>query len=548
MIDSLLSAYSIIILDEVHERTVATDILLPLIKELLTKRSDLKLILMSATVDYNKFLQYFNSAPLIKVPGRLFSVQIVYTKEPVNDYIKSSVDTIIQIHKSEPPGDILVFLTGEQEIEAVCNRVAYIIQTTVLSKEFGLLVCIPLYSSLHPSLQQKIFVDIPGTRKVIVSTNIAETSLTIDGVVYVIDCGFSKQKQYNPRTRLESLQITPISKASATQRTGRAGRTRAGKCYRLYTESVYNQLMEQNIPEILRSNLSSILLQLKVLGVNNLAKFEWLDRPNTESLLRAIETLHYLQIIDNDSNLTTIGHLIAQLPLDPQLAKVLIQSSKYGCSGAMTMIVAMLSAPSVYVVPNNAHSEAQQIHSRFIHSDGDHLTLLNIFQAYNQQLKSQTHLRWCWDNFLSDRSLANAHNIYNQLSALLKQFKLWDNSKDSEDCSINVRKCLVEGFFLHTVHLESTGHFTTIHDQQVVHLHPCTSIHQPYKSNWFIYNEFIRTTKNFIRALSPINPEWLIDIAPHYFRLNSLPQSNAKTILNSLYHDRCISQNTYSNT
>jgi len=329
MNDPLLDRYSVIFIDEAHERTLATDVLLGLLKEVLVTRPTLKVVIMSATLDAEKFQKYFDGAPLLKIPGRAFPVDVFYTPEPERDYLEASIRTVLQIHECEPPGDILLFLTGNEEIEDACAKIRSGGES--LSPDKGKLLVLPLYGTLPPSAQQRIFCDAPGPsviggapgRKVIVSTNIAETSVTIDGIVYVVDPGFSKQKVYNPRIRVESLLVSPISRASAEQRKGRAGRTRPGKCFRLYTEkSFHKELLEQTYPEILRSELSSTILTLKKLGIDDLVHFDFMDPPAPETLMRALEQLNYLGALDDEGELTPLGRQMSDFPLDPQVSKV----------------------------------------------------------------------------------------------------------------------------------------------------------------------------------------------------------------------------------
>ena len=245
--DPLLRKYDVVILDEVHERTLSTDVILGMVKEIFHYRSDLKLVVMSATMDAASFQHYFNNAPLFKVPGCLFPVEIFYTAEPEQDYLQAAIRTVIQIHLYEGPGDVLLFLTGEQEIMDACNKLLRAM-TTFPSDKRNLIV-VPLFSSLPPAQQQAAFEPTPhSSRKVVISTNIAETSVTINGIVYVVDTGFCKQKVFDPRTRIESLLVTPISQAAAKQRAGRAGRTQPGKCFRLYTEQSYLTQLPVSFP------------------------------------------------------------------------------------------------------------------------------------------------------------------------------------------------------------------------------------------------------------------------------------------------------------
>lgn len=531
--DPKLKRYSVIVLDEAHERTLSTDVLFGMLKELLKeKRKDLKLIIMSATLDAGKFQDYFESAPVMKIPGRLYPVEIFYTPEPERDYLEAAIRTVIQIHLCEPDGDILCFLTGEEEIEAACKKIEEEISN--LGKEVPPLRCLPCYSTLPPQLQQRIFEPPPpGGRKCVIATNIAETSITINGVVYVVDPGFAKQKVYNPRIRVESLLVSPISKASANQRAGRAGRTKPGKCFRLYTEQAFEkELQEQTYPEILRSNLASVVLNLKKLGIDDLVHFDWMDPPAPETLMRALEQLNYLGALDDDGNLTDIGSLMSQFPLDPQLCKCLTVAPKFKCSNEVLSIVAMLSVPRVFLRPKEAQDEADEAKARFAHQDGDHLTLLNVYHAFKQNKEDKN---WCYENFLNYRSLKSADNVRAQLSRIMQRLNLPLVSTDfnSKDYYPNIMKAMVSGFFMQVALLDKKGLYVTVKDNQVVALHPSSVL--DHKPQWVIYNEFVLTSKNFIRTVTEIQGEWLLDLAPHYYDLDNFKQSEVKTALERIW-------------
>jgi len=351
-----------------------------------------------------------------------------------------------------------------------------------------------------------------------------------------VDPGFSKQKVYNPRIRVESLLVSPISKASAQQRAGRAGRTRPGKCFRLYTEKDFmKELEEQTHPEILRSNLSNTVLELMKLGIKDLVSFDYVDAPAPETLMRALELLNYLAALNDDGNITPLGSMMAEFPLDPQLAKMLMISPEYKCSDAILTITAMLSVPTIWLRPNNQRREADAAKALLTVPDGDHLTLMNVYNSYMQNKHDKN---WAWTNYLSQRALQQAENVRAQLQRTMERFEIeLITLDDPKKLYENIRKALVAGFFMQVAHKEGEkGNYLTVKDDQVVALHPsCGLDTQP---EWVIFNEFVLTTRPYIRTVSDIKAEWLIELAANYYDLDSFREGETKNALKRAWNKR----------
>ncbi|XP_062299033.1 ATP-dependent RNA helicase DHX8-like [Scomber scombrus] len=513
LVDSDMSQYSIIMLDEAHERTIHTDVLFGLLKKTILKRKDMKLIVSSATLDAVKFSQYFFEAPIFTIPGRTFPVEILYTKEPETDYLDASLITVMQIHLSEPPGDVLVFLTGQEEIDTACEILYERMKS--LGPDLPELIILPVYSALPSEMQTRIFDPAPpGSRKVIIATNIAETSLTIDGIYYVVDPGFVKQIVYNSKTGIDQLVVTPISQAQAKQRAGRAGRTGPGKCYRLYTERAYrDEMLTTNVPEIQRTNLASTVLSLKAMGINDLLAFDFMDAPPMETMITAMEQLYTLGALDDEGLLTRLGRRMAEFPLEPMLCKMLIMSVHLGCSEEMLTIVSMLSVQNIFYRPKDKQAQADQRKAKFFQLEGDHLTLLAVYNSWKNNKFSNP---WCFENFIQARSLKRAQDIRKQMLSIMDRHKL-----DVVSCgkaSMRVQKAICSGFFRNAARKHPQDGYRTLIDQQVVYLHPSSTLfnRQP---EWLVYHELVLTTKEYMREVTTIDPRWLVEFAPAFYRV-----------------------------
>ncbi|RAL45624.1 hypothetical protein DM860_009488 [Cuscuta australis] len=514
LVDENLSQYSVVMLDEAHERTIHTDVLFGLLKQLIKKRTDLRLIVTSATLDAEKFSGYFFNCNIFTIPGRTFPVEILYTKQPESDYLDASLITVLQIHLTEPEGDILLFLTGQEEIDYACQCLYE--RMKGLGKNVPELIILPVYSALPSEMQSRIFDPAPpGKRKVVVATNIAEASLTIDGIFYVIDPGFAKQNVYNPKQGLDSLVITPISQASAKQRAGRAGRTGPGKCYRLYTESAFhNEMSPTSIPEIQRINLGMTVLNMKAMGINDLLSFDFMDPPTPQALISAMEQLYTLGALDEEGLLTKLGRKMAEFPLEPPLSKMLLASVDLGCSDEILTIIAMIQTGNIFYRPREKQAQADQKRAKFFQPEGDHLTLLAVYEAWKAKSFSGP---WCFENFVQSRSLRRAQDVRKQLLSIMDKYKLDVVSAGKNFTKI--RKAIAAGFFFHASRKDPQEGYRTLVENQPVYIHPSSALFQR-QPDWVIYHELVMTTKEYMREVTVIDPKWLVELAPRYFKVS----------------------------
>ncbi|TYZ68213.1 hypothetical protein PybrP1_010010 [[Pythium] brassicae (nom. inval.)] len=494
-----LKSYSVMIVDEAHERTLSTDILFGLIKDVARFRDDIKIIIASATLDAAKFSAYFDDAPIFKIPGRMYPVDILYTKAPEADYLDAAVVTCLHIHVTQPLGDILVFFTGQEEIEAA--EEVLLQRTRGLGSRIRELLIRPIYATLPSERQAQVFEPTPpGARKI---TN------------------------YNAQTGMESLLVAPVSQAMANQRAGRAGRTAPGKCFRLYTAWSYkNELDENTVPEIQRTNLGSVVLLMKSLGVNDLLHFDFMDPPPEKALIRSLEQLYALGALNDRGELTKLGRRMAEFPLDPMMAKALVASEKFGCAEEVMTVCAMLSVNNaIFYRPKDKAVHADNARLNFARGGGgDHIALLNV---YNQWVETNYSTQWTYENFVIMRSLKTARDVREQLEGLCDRVELERASNRADHEA--VRKAICAGYFYNTAKLDSSGHYKTVKQAHAVYIHPSSCLIKLEEvPRWVVYHELAFTTKEYMRSVIPIKAEWLTELAPHYYKTKEVEDARNK--------------------
>jgi pre-mRNA-splicing factor ATP-dependent RNA helicase DHX38/PRP16 len=513
-----LDAYAAVIMDEAHERSLNTDVLFGILRGVVARRRDFRLIVTSATMDSAKFAAFFGGVPTFRIPGRTFPVTKHYGKSVPEDYVDAAVRAALTIHLSNPAGsgDILVFMTGQEDIEATCET---LVERASAMTNVPPLLVLPMYSQLPADLQARIFERAAsGARKIIVSTNIAETSLTLDGVAFVVDPGLVKTNVYNPRIGMDVLTVLPVSQASAEQRAGRAGRTGPGHAHRCYPEGAFKRdLLPSQVPEIQRTNLGTVVLLLKSLGVRDVRAFPFMDAPPADNLAASEHALWVLGALDDGGALTDVGRRMVDFPLDPPLAKMLHTASALGCVKEVAVIVSMLTVSSPFFRPRDREAEADAVREKFFVPESDHLTMLNVYTQWQRNGGAAGGgAAWCSAHFIHLKVLKKAEEVLGQLLDIMRQHRI-PASSAGEDWDA-VRRAVCSGYFYNAARLKGVGEYVNLLNGLPCTLHPSSSLFGlGYTPPYVVYHELTLTTKEYMSCVTSVEPQWLAELGPAFF-------------------------------
>jgi ATP-dependent helicase HrpA len=515
--DRYLSRYDTLIIDEAHERSLNIDFLLGYLKQLLPRRPDLKVIITSATIDVDRFSRHFENAPIIEVSGRTYPVEVWY-RPPVelddegdDDQYRAVVEAIREIEQYEKNqsarrgGDILVFLSGEREIREAAD--------SIRQAQFPHLTIIPFYARLSLAEQQKVFAPHTG-RRVILATNVAETSITVPGIRYVIDPGFARISRYSYRTKVQRLPIEPISQASANQRRGRCGRVSEGICVRLYSEDDFNARPQFTDAEIVRTNLAAVILQMLQMRMGDIHRFPFIDNPDPRLISDGFKVLEELQAVDHKQQLTPLGQKLAQLAVDPRLARMLIAAQDYQCVREVLIIISALSVQDPRERPLEKQQAADQAHLRFRVEHSDFLAYVKLWDHFEnlRQTLTQNQLRkQCKKEFLSYLRLREWRDVHHQLRLVLKQLALKENIEEASFETIH--RALLTGLLGNIGFNVEERDYLGARNRKFA-IFPGSSLARK-TPKWLMAAELLETSRLYAHTVAKIEPEWALDVAQH---------------------------------